>query len=193
MHARPDITLGLVNVPATTIDRPRDNVNADQAVANALSSIVHGSYAGGDEGDGRGGTGGGGAAGADGAAGEGFHPQPLGLNDGEIYDLETSDPRLLPYFRRIWAKINPLWQNAFPRSAIVDLKQGTVILEIVVARDGTAKVSWPPLRPSGIDEFDRNCADAVRRALPFEPIPAVLGLSSIRIRAPFVANNYVVK
>ena len=192
-HARPDVTLGLVAVPATTIDRPRDNMNSDQDVASALHSIVHGSYAGGDEGDGRGGSGGGGAAGADGANHEGSHPQPLGLSDGEIYDIETSDPRLLPYFRRIWSKINPLWQNAFPRAAIIDPKQGTVILEIIVARDGSARVSWPPLRPSGIDEFDRNCADAVRRALPFEPIPASLGLSSIRIRAPFIGNNFVVK
>jgi hypothetical protein len=192
-HARPDITQGPPNVPATFIDKPRDNVNADQDVANALRSIVHGSYAGGNEGDGRGGSGGGGAAGSDGLNGEGMHPAPLGLNDGDIYDLETSDPRLLPYFRRLKAKIEPLWQNAFPHSAIVDLKQGTVILEILVAKDGTAKVSWPPLRPSGIDEFDRNCAEAVRRAMPFEPIPAVLGVSSLRIRAPFVANNFVVK
>jgi TonB family protein len=192
-HARPDITEGPVNVAATFMDKPRDDVNADQDVAKALRSIVHGSYAGGENGDGRGGSGGGGASGADGTAGEGSHPQPLGLSDGELYDLETSDPRLLPYFRRLKSKIDPLWQNAFPRSAIVDLKQGTVILEFTVNRDGTAKVSWPPLRPSGIDEFDRNCAEAIRRAGPFEPIPAVLGVGSLRIRAPFVANNFVVK
>ena len=192
-HARPDVTQGPVNLPATTIDRPRDNMNADQRVAIALQGLVHASYAGGEDGDGRGGSGGGGASGSDGASGEGFHPAPLGLNEGDIYDLETSDPRLLPYFRRLKAKIDPLWQNAFPRSAIVDLKQGTVILEIIVSRDGTAKVTWPPLRPSGIDEFDRNCADAVRRAMPFEAIPAMLGVSTLRIRAPFVANNFVVK
>jgi hypothetical protein len=192
-HARPDLSQGPVNVAATFIDRPRDNVNADQDVATALRSIVHGSYAGGENGDGRGGSGGGGAAGADGSSGEGSHPQPLGVSDGLIYDLETSDPRLLPYFRRLKSKIDPLWQNAFPHSAIVDLKQGTVILEFVVARDGTAKVTWPPLRPSGIDEFDRNCAEAIRRAGPFEPIPPVLGVSSLRIRAPFVANNFVIK
>ncbi len=192
-HARPDVTQGPVNVAATYIDRPRDNINADQNVAIALRSIVHASYAGGTDGDGRGGSGGGGASGSDGASGEGSHPAPLGVSDGDIYDLETTDPRLLPYFRRLKAKIDPLWQNAFPRSAIVDLKQGTVILEMVISKDGTARVTWPPLRPSGIDEFDRNCADAIKRALPFEPIPAVLGVSSLRIRAPFVANNFVVK
>ena len=59
--------------------------------------------------------------------------------------------------------------------------------------DGRAVVSWPPVRPSGVDEFDRNCADAIRRAAPFPPIPAELGLTSVRIRAPFAANNPIVK
>jgi outer membrane biosynthesis protein TonB len=50
-------------------------------------------------------------------------------------------------------------------------------------------VQWPPLRPSGVDEFDRNCADAIRRAAPFPAIPRELGVSSLTIRAPFAANN----
>ena len=57
-------------------------------------------------------------------------------------------------------------------------------------------MSWPPVRPSGIPEFDRNCADAIKRAGPFEPIPAALremGRTSLRIRAPFVAKNPIVK
>ena len=79
---------------------------------------------------------------------------------------------------------------------MLELKQGTVILEFTIASDGTAKVAWPPVRPSGIDAFDRNCADAIRRASPFEPIPAALkehGWTSLKIRAPFVARNPVVK
>lgn len=191
--ARPELAQGAVSVPATFVERPRDNVDSEQDVNAALRSIVHGSYAGGADGNGNGGAGGGGAAGADGARGEGSHPAPLGVSDGSIYDLETTDPRLLPYFRRMKSKIDPLWQNAFPRSAILELKQGTVILEFTVYRDGSAKVAWPPKRASGIDEFDRNCADAIRRALPFEPIPASLGVSELHIRAPFVANNFVVK
>ncbi len=193
MHARPELPQGPVSVAATMIDRPHDNVNSDQDVNAALRSVVHGSYQGGLDGTGRGGSGGGGASGADGVHGEGSHPAPLGVSDGEIYDLETTDPRLLPYFRRLKSKIDPLWQNAFPRSAILELKQGTVILEFIVNKDGTARVMWPPTRPSTIDEFDRNCADAIKKAMPFEPIPSVLGVTSIHIRAPFVANNFVVK
>ena len=79
---------------------------------------------------------------------------------------------------------------------MVELKQGTVILEFTVLANGDVKVSWPPTRPSGIDEFDRNCADAVRRAGPFDPIPQALkdrGYSQLRIRAPFEARNPIVK
>jgi TonB family protein len=193
MYARPELTQGPPNVAATAIDRPRDDVDSNQDVATALRSIVHGSYAGGRDGTGAGGTGGGGAPGAGGPRGEGSHPAPLGVSESELYDIETTDPRLLPYFRRMKAKIDPLWQNAFPRSAIVDLKQGTVILDFTVHKDGSVRVDWPPARPSGIAEFDRNCAAAIRRAAPFEPIPAALGVSELRVRAPFVANNFVVK
>jgi TonB family protein len=117
----------------------------------------------------------------------------MGAGQGDIFDYWTTDPRLLPYFRRIHAKVDPLWADAFPKSALLELKQGTVILEFIVQADGTASVSWPPVRPSGIDEFDRNCADAIRRAAPFPPIPRELGVTSLRIRAPFVASNPVVK
>ena len=120
----------------------------------------------------------------------------LGAGDVDVFDWYTNDPMLLPYFRKIHAKVDPLWRDAFPRSALLELKQGTVILEFTIAADGSVKVSWPPARPSGIDEFDRNCADAIRRAGPFDPIPAALremGRTSLRIRAPFVAKNPVVK
>jgi TonB family protein len=75
---------------------------------------------------------------------------------------------------------------------MLNLEQGTVILEFTVFADGRAEVHWPPLRPSGIDEFDRNCADAIRRAAPYPPIPPALG-SPLRIRSPFVAVNPIVK
>lgn len=193
MYARPDLTRGPPNVVATVVARPRDDVDSNQDVAVALRSIVHASYAGGADGVGAGGTSGGGDPGAGASSGAGSHPAPLGVSDTELYDLETTDPRLLPYFRRMKAKIDPLWQNAFPRSAIVDLKQGTVILDFVASKDGSVRVEWPPARPSGIPEFDRNCAAAIRRAGPFEPIPAALGVGELHVRAPFVANNFVVK
>jgi TonB family protein len=196
-HARPDVTEGPVTIPAVVRARPNDTVDSDQEVATTVRSLVHASVAGGIEGSGRGGS----AApqpdpGAGGSAGRGSVAHALGNGDGEIIDWNTSDPMLLPYFRKVHAKVHPLWVNAFPKSAMLELKQGTVILEFSIALDGSAKVSWPPARPSGIDEFDRNCADAIRRAAPFEPIPQSLrdqGRTQLRIRAPFVAKNPIIK
>jgi TonB family protein len=191
--ARPDVTEGLVSVPSRDPARPRDDVDSEQEVATTVRSLVHASTAGGAAGEGQGGTSGGGAPGAGGTEGAGSRAHPLGIGPGEIFEYWTADPRLVPYFRQLHARIDPLWAHAFPRSAIVDLKQGMVILVFTVHADGQVTVQWPPARPSGIDEFDRNCADAIRRAAPFPPIPAQLGLSSLTIRAPFVADNPVVR
>jgi TonB family protein len=192
-HARPDVVAGPVTVPASQKGRPNDDVDSEQEVASTLQKLVHASAAGGVAGAGRGGAGGGGDPGAGGGSGEGSHPRPLGMGDGAWFDLDSRDPRLLPYFRSLHKKIDPLWANAFPKSAMLDLKQGMVILEFTIASDGTVSVSWPPVRPSGIDEFDRNCADALRRASPVPPIPKELGRTSLRVRAPFVASNPIIK
>jgi len=192
-HGRPDVTLGPVTIPATEHSRERDDVDSEQSVANAVRSIVHASTAGGAPGEGTGGTSGGGAPGAGAIAGIGSHAMPLGTGEGDYLDFDTSDPRAMPYFRRLKAKLDPLWANAFPRSALLELKQGMVILDFVIERDGTARVAWPPVRPSGIDEFDRNCADAIRKASPFDPIPKELGRTRLHIRAPFTAQNPIVK
>lgn len=192
-RARPAVTQGPVAVPAPESARPRDDVDSDQEVATTVRSLVHASTAGGAAGEGQGGTSGGGDPGAGAASGVSSRAHPLGVGEGEVLDYWTSDPRLLPYFRLLHAKIDPLWANAFPKSAIEELKQGMVILEFTVYADGRATVQWPPVRPSGIDEFDRNCADAIRRASPFPPIPRELGVSRLTIRAPFVASNPVVR
>jgi TonB family protein len=192
------VTESAPSIPGIWDGRPNDTVDSDQEVANTVRSLVHASVAGGLPGEGRGGSespaldpGAGG-----GTTGRASVARPLGSGDGELVDWNTNDPMLLPYFRKIHAKVNPLWANAFPKSAMVELKQGTVILDFTIASDGTATVAWPPVRPSGIEEFDRNCADAIRRASPFDPLPQALkdlGRTSLRIRAPFVAKNPIVK
>ena len=190
---RPLVTQGAPAIPAPEQGRPLDNVDTEQQVAADVQSIIHASAFGGAAGQGTGGAGGGGAPGAGGTNGEGSLSRALGPGDGSVFDIWSRDPRLVGYFRGIYGKIHPLWKNAFPKSAALEMKQGQVTLEFTVSADGRATVHWPPLRPSGIDEFDRNCADAIRRAGPFAPIPAELGRSSLRIRAPFVASNPVVR
>ena len=191
--ARPAVRSGPVAMPAIARARPTDDVDGEQEVATAVRSLVHASSAGGWAGQGNGGSDGGGEAGAGGARGAGSRAQPLGLGEGDVFDYWTADPRLVPYFRKVHAKIDPLWADAFPKSALFDLKQGTVILDFTIFADGRVSVAWPPVRPSGIDEFDRNCATAIRRAAPFPPIPRQLAVAELHIRAPFVANNPVVK
>jgi TonB family protein len=190
--ARPAVTRGPIAVPAADQALPTDNVDGAQEVATTLRSIVYASSLGGLAGEGEGGSGGGGEAAAGGLAGEGSRSAPLGAGVGDVFDYWTSDPRLVSYFRQIHAKVDPLWADAFPRSALLDLKQGTVILDFTIYADGHAVVAWPPVRPSGIEAFDRNCADAVRRASPFPPIPRRLGVSVLHVRAPFVASNPVI-
>lgn len=189
---RPLVTKGAPAIPAPEQGRPFDNVDTSQQVAADMQSIIHASAFGGSAGQGRGGSGGGGAAGTGGTSGEGTFSRALGPGDGSVFDIHSRDPRLTGYFRGIYGKIHPLWANAFPKSAALEMKQGQVTLEFTVSAGGQVTVHWPPSRPSGIDEFDRNCAEAIRRAGPFAPIPGELGRSTLRIRAPFLASNPIV-
>ncbi|MFO0678798.1 MAG: TonB family protein [Polyangiaceae bacterium] len=190
---RPSVTEGPVTIPAATKARPNDTVDSEQEVSDIVRSIVHASTAGGREGEGKGGTQGGDVPGAGANAGPGSKATPHGLGPGDPVDFGTHDPRLLAYFRKMHAKIEPEWRDAFPREARLALRQGTVILDFVVSESGAARVVWPPTRPSGIDEFDANVAAAIRRAGPFEPIPKELGVRELRVRAPFVASNPIVR
>jgi TonB family protein len=197
-YARPAVTEATPSVPGIWNGRPNDTVDSDQEVTNTVRSLIQASMAGGVVGEGRGGTVGPaidpGAGG--GSVGRASVARPLGSGDGDLIDWNTNDPMLLPYFRKIHAKVDPLWAPAFPKSAMLELKQGTVIIEFTIVADGTAKVTWPPVRPSGIDEFDRNCAEAIRRASPFDPLPPTLkeaGRTSLKIRAPFIAKNPIIQ
>ena len=190
-ETRPSVVRARVAVPASERAAARDDVDSDQEVATVLRTLVHASAVGGVPGDQQGGSAGGGAGAVGGATGATSHARALG--DGDAVDFDTEDASLVSYFRQIHKRIDPLWAHAFPRSALIDLKQGTVILEFSIYGDGHAVVAWPPLRSSGIEEFDRNCAEAIRRAAPFPPIPRELGADVLRIRAPFVASNPIVK
>ena len=191
--SRPALVAGPVAVPAIDRARPLDDLDSEQEVATTVQSLIHASTAGGLPGDGEGGSGGGGVAGAGGLSGPSSAARPLRGADGDTVDYWTHDPGLISYFRQLHGRIDPLWADAFPKSALFDLRQGTVILDFTVFPDGRVSVAWPPFRPSGVDEFDRNCAEAIRRAAPFPPIPRALGAKPLHVRAPFVASNPVVK
>ncbi len=188
--ARPDLPMAKPTIPAAERGKVRDDVDSRQAVASAVDAIVHSSYTGGESGAGRGGSQGGGAPGAGGAAGAGSHPRPLGAGAGDWVDFDTSDPALAGYFRRLKAKMKPALADAFPKQAALDLKQGFVIVEMVIARSGAIEAKL--VRPSGVEEYDRNCLVALR-GLPPEPLPSSVAQPSLRVRGRFEAANPVIK
>ena len=192
VRARPDVTVAAPSVPAADVARPVDDRDSEQEVATAVQSLVHASTAGGAAGVGHGGTTGGGAAGADGTSGEGSHPAPLGPGSGDVFDIDTSDPRLVPYFRKLHAKIAPLTEHAFPTSALLDLKQGTVILDFVIHPDGSVTV-LPPASPERHPRVRRQLRRRDPAGAPFDPPPPNLGAragnGALRIRAPFTSTR----
>lgn len=180
---------------STTADRAtaRPDDDTDSALLAAslqrayVSATVH---AGPMRGEGVGGAGGGGAPGSGGGEGRGGRAGPIGDGDGWV-SLSSDDARYMRYLIEVRRRLEPLWADAFPREEALRLRQGTVILQFVIARDGAVRDA-SVRRRSGVDRFDQNVLDAVRRArLP--PIPAALGREQLAIRAPFEFRNPLVR
>jgi outer membrane biosynthesis protein TonB len=178
--ARPNVKQGAASVPAATTGKTADTTDSDQRVADAVRSIVQGSAFGGAQGQGAGGVQAAGDPGTGGTTGEGARPAMLG--QGGAYDADARDTSHNAYYASIQRRVEPHVPGALPREAVVELKHGYVILDVLIAKNGSAQVVWPPVRPSGIDEFDRNCAAIVRRVAPFAPIPDALGKDSLRVQ-----------
>jgi len=198
MRARPMVDRAIPTVPAEVHSRrTADTVDSLDLARAKTRSLVHASVAGATED----------APGAGGERSDESTPAsggnvgtrskttPLG-SGGATADWNTRDPRMLSYVHAIHKKLDPLWRDAFPKERTLALEQGTVILEFDVEENGVATLVWPPKRPSGVPEFDANCASAVRRASPFPPIPRELrdaGIRRIRVIAPFSSNNGIVQ
>ena len=48
------------------------------------------------------------------------------------------------------------------------------------------------LKGSGFDKFDKNVLGAIKKAAPFDPLPATLG-SELRVTAPFEGANPAIR
>jgi TonB family protein len=180
---------------STTADRaaarPRDDRDADLLALSlqrgaTLASVQDGPR----RAPGEGGVGGGGAPGVGGGEGRGGRAQAFGEGDGYVA-LGTDDARFVRYFAEVRRRLYPLWAEAFPRDEALRLRQGTVILHFVIARDGAVR-EVQVARRSGVDRFDQNVRAAVRGArLP--PIPQSLDRAELRVRAPFEYRNPAVR
>jgi TonB family protein len=180
------------SIPADQSGRARDTVDSEQEVAATVQSLVHASTAGGLLGGGPGGEDGRGPSGSGGPSGPGSRAAPFGGGEGAFSGLSEIDPRISAYRRSVRARIDPLWENAFPKSAALEGKQGRAIVSFVIHSDGNVE-NVRVVRASGVPEFDENVRLAVVRAAPFGPFPPSIPGSSMRWSITFDMNNPVVR
>jgi TonB family protein len=190
---RPSVVRGPLAFAAEEQGPARDRVNSEQEVAAIVESLVHASTAGGPlPGQGEGGEEAPGVAASGGTAGAGSRALPFGDGRGPFAALADDDPRLSDYRRGVRAKIEPLWEHAFPKSASLDGRQGWAVIAFVIHSDG--QVSDVRIaRPSGVAEFDENVRRAVLQAAPFAPLPPTVPGSSMRWSITFDMRNPAVR
>jgi TonB family protein len=174
--------------------RTRDDVDAELLAARMVQSVVDATERRGTTpGDGRGGAIGEGATGIGGGAHEGGRARALGPGTGSWDALDTGDDRYLRWYvdarRRIERAL------VFPRARELAMDQGTSIFTIVVRRDGSLARAPRLLRSSGFSDLDGAALAAIRRTVPFDPIPEALapGRSSIRVTIPIEFSNPMVR
>jgi protein TonB len=97
--------------------------------------------------------------------------------------LNAPEIQYISYFASIKRKIELVWQ--YPYEAAVAGIQGELTLDFVIARNGTV-ISIEPVRTSGSKILDDEAIRSIRKAAPFDPIPAQYKIPSLLIRGRFV-------
>jgi TonB family protein len=167
LTARPLVPQARAAVPTETRGRPNDTVDSSQEVASRVSSLLHASSAGGEEGPGVGGDRGGGAPGSNGRSGIGSRSSPSGAGFGKDF---ADDPGFSGYSRALRGRLAQLLAKAFPDWAIAQGRGGHVIFEMTLRADGRPS-GVRIVRPSGVGEYDDNVLRAVRGVQSFGRLP----------------------
>jgi TonB family protein len=184
--ARPHVDRGNPSLASDDRGRSGDRRDADLAVSDARRSIVATSSAGGDRlGDGRGGSGGGGAPAAGGNTGSGSLAGAQGTYEGP--EAQARRLRRTQYEIDLHGRIGPLLSDAFPHEAYAQLRNGTLYVELTIAKDGRI-VGIVVTRPSGIPGFDENVVGAIRGAGSFDPLPDLLGVAPQTFHVPITGG-----
>jgi TonB family protein len=182
---RPLVASGQRAAPTAKMGPTLDTVDSTQQVSSLVQSLVHASTAGGRPGPDSGGQNGPSAPGSGGLSGPGSVAAPTGNGTG---DALGQDPHAFAYFASMRRRVEPYWRDAFPTWAIARGLGGLTTVGVVLLRDGrVAEVRV--LRPSGIDEYDRNVVEAVKRASPYGPVPPGMAAKPIAVRLTFDATN----
>jgi protein TonB len=122
---------------------------------------------------------------------QGTAPVPTGAPDlprGELR-LSTYERQYDQYVSRVKQKVDPLWE--FPRDLALRLEQGDLLVSFTIARDGRLK-ELHLIKRSGFPAFDKNVLSAIKKAAPFDPLPATLG-SELRVTAPFAGGTPAIR
>ena len=97
--------------------------------------------------------------------------------------LNAPEVQYISYFASIKRKIELVWQ--YPYEAAVAGIQGELTLDFVIARSGAVN-SIELVRSSGSKILDDEAIRSIRKAAPFDPIPALYKIASLQIRGRFV-------
>ncbi len=122
----------------------------------------------------------------------GVAPVPTGapsLPDARALAAATYQRLYDLYLSRVKQKVDPLWE--FPRELALRMEQGDVLVGFTIRRDGSVR-DIRVLKASGFPSFDKNVLAAVKRAAPFEPLPATFG-AELKVTAPFEGSNPAIR
>ncbi|HEX2719342.1 MAG TPA: TonB family protein [Candidatus Deferrimicrobium sp.] len=97
--------------------------------------------------------------------------------------LNAPEVQYISYFASIKRKIELVWQ--YPYEAAAAGIQGELTLDFVIARSGAVN-SIELVRSSGSKILDDEALRSIRKAAPFDPIPAEYKIPSLQIRGRFV-------
>ena len=97
--------------------------------------------------------------------------------------LNAPEVQYISYFASIKRKIELVWQ--YPYEAAAAGIQGELMLDFVIARSGKVD-SIEMIRSSGSKILDEEAIRSIRKAAPFDPIPAQYKIPSLLIRGRFV-------
>jgi TonB family protein len=171
-HARPNVDPGPAATPAQTLDpRVRDNADAELLAAALQRSIVDSSTQRAEQrGPGAGGVEDPAAPGLSRAGiGRGARALPYLPGLGDASALDTRDARYLRWFVEQKERVQN--ELTFPKARALGKDQGVSIYRVVVRRDGQLAGAPHLVRSSGYADFDQAAVLAIRRAVPFSPLP----------------------
>jgi len=107
------------------------------------------------------------------------------LIEGEkVIPLNSNDPNLGPYLQHIRERILKVWR--YPKNAQPGL-HGKVALLFTVERDGSVS-KMKIMSSSGYLVLDEGVLEAMKRAVPFYPIPPNIKLKHLPILGNFMYN-----